>query len=122
TSGQRLHRLLDLLRELSAEPTVLDQSHVDPARDLPWPAGYRALPGGLAPPEEGWERHWLDEPVPALRGRTPRQTADSDDWPLLEAVLRQLEYDAELLAHDCKPAPNTAWLRNQLDMPTDRFI
>lgn len=26
----------------------------------------------------GFEEHWLDEPVPALRGRTPRQTANSD--------------------------------------------
>jgi hypothetical protein len=121
-SRQRLRGLLDLLAELGAEPTVLDQSQLDPVQDLPWPAGYRALAGGLAAPEQGWERHWLDEPVPALRGRTPRQTADSDDWPLLEGLLRQLEYDADLHAYDGQPGADTTWLRNQLDMPSDRYI
>jgi hypothetical protein len=37
---------------------------------------------------------------PLCAAEPPRQTADSDDWPLLEALLRQLEYDAELLAQD----------------------
>lgn len=40
----------------------------------------------------------LPEPVPALRGRTPRQAANGREQPLLEALLRQWEYEADLLA------------------------
>jgi len=120
-SQHRLDRLLELLDELGARPTVIDQTTVDPTQDLPWPAGHLPLGGGLAPPEDGWEGQWLDEPVPALRGRTPRQAASSDHWPLLEGLLRQLEYDADLLALDGQRGADTAWLRDQLDMPADKF-
>jgi hypothetical protein len=38
---------------------------------------------------EGWEKFWLDEKVPALLGRTPRQAARGRERPYLEAMLRQ---------------------------------
>ena len=120
-SHQRLDGLLTLLDELGARPTVIDRSQVDPTQDLPWSAGHRPLGGGLAPAEEGWERHWLDESVPALRGRTPRQVAASDDWPLLEGLLRQLEHDADVLAQNGKRGADTVWLREQLAMSADLF-
>lgn len=34
-------------------------------------------------------------------------------------MLRQFEYEADLLAFDGKTGIDTAWLREQLDMPSD---
>lgn len=120
-SRNRLTRLLGLLTRLGEAPAVIDETRVDPAQDMAWPAGPRIFPGGAAPPEEGWEKHWLDEPVPALRGRTPRQAAQSssEDRPALEALLRQFEYEACLLAADGKSGAGTAWLRRELGMDGD---
>jgi hypothetical protein len=64
-------------------------------------------------------RFWLDEKVPALSGRAPRQAARGPERPYLEAMLRQFEYEADLLAADGKAGVDTAWLREQLDMPSD---
>jgi hypothetical protein len=115
-SEERLTRLLEVLDELGLQPEVIDQSRLDPAQDVAWPAGQRPHRGGLAPAAEGWERHWLDERVPALGGRTPRQTRDSGDWPLLEAMLRQFEHDADLLAQHGDRGVDTDWLRRELNL------
>jgi hypothetical protein len=53
-----------------------------------------------------------------LLGRTPRQAARGRERPYLEAILRQFEYEADLLAGDDKTGGDTAWLREQLDMPS----
>jgi hypothetical protein len=82
-----------------------------PTPDSARPAGQRAA--------EGREKYWLDEPIPALYGRTPRQAATGQERPLLEALLRQFEYEADLLATDGKAGVDTAWLREQLDMAAD---
>jgi hypothetical protein len=87
--------------------------------DFAWPVGQRASQGGTAAAAEGWEKFWLDEKVPALFGRTPRQAARGRERPYLEAMLRQFEYEADLLAADGKTGVDTAWLREQLDMPSD---
>lgn len=120
-SRNRLARLLALLTRLGESPSVTDETRVDPAQDMAWPAGPRIFPRGSAPPEEGWEKHWLDEPVPALRGRTPRQAAQSrsGDWIALEALLRQFEYEAGVLAAGGQSGIDTAWLRRELDMDGD---
>lgn len=60
--------------------------------------------------------------MPALKGRTPRQAALSDrHWPLLEALLRQFEWQQDMRQH-ADPAVSgggeLAWLREQLQMPT----
>lgn len=68
---------------------------------------------------EGWEKFWLDEMVPALLGRTPRQAARGRERPYLEAMLRQFEYEADLLAVEGKTGIDTAWLREQLDLPSN---
>jgi hypothetical protein len=73
---------------------------------------------GLGAPGEGRERAWLDTPAPALRGWIPRAMAGSPDWPLLESLLRQFEYDADTSG---RPSLSIAWLRDQLGMPADRF-
>lgn len=73
-------------------------------------------PVGAADVGEGWEELWVDAPVTRLNGHTPRQTAASRDWPLLESLLRQFEYDADLLAAQGQPGVDTDWLRQELDM------
>jgi hypothetical protein len=49
----------------------------------------------------------------AQAGRTPTGTA------YLETLLRQFEYEANLRVTDGKTGADTAWLREQLDMPSD---
>ena len=73
-------------------------------------------PVGRADVGGGWEQVWVDAPVTRLNGRTPRQTAASRNWPLLEALLRQFEYDADLLAAQGQRGIDTDWLRQELDM------
>jgi hypothetical protein len=119
-SRQRLTRLLDILRKVGGHPVVTSEKRIDPAQDFGWAAGQRAAQGGTAAAAEGWEKFWLDEKVPALLGRTPRQAARGRERPYLEAMLRQFEYEADLLAVDGKTGVDTAWLREQLDMPNDR--
>jgi len=118
-SQQRLTRLLDILRKVGANPVVTSEKRIDPAMDFAWPVGQRASQGGAAAAAEGWEKFWLDEKVPALLGRTPRQAARGRERPYLEALLRQFEYEADLLAAEGKAGVDTAWLREQLDMPCD---
>ncbi len=119
-SGKRLARLLDVLARIGADPVVTDEKRIDPAQDFAWQIGEQASPRGAAPPAESWEKHWLDEQVAALRGRTPRQAARGKQRPLLEALLRQFEYEADLLAAEGKSGVDTGWLREELDMGHDR--
>ena len=118
-SQQRFTRLLDILRKVGANPVVTSEKRIDPAQDFAWAAGQRAGQGGTAAAAEGWEKFWLDEKVPALFGRTPRQAARGRERPYLEAMLRQFEYEAGLLAVEGKTGVDTDWLRDQLDMPGD---
>jgi hypothetical protein len=74
-SRERLTRLLDILRKVGATPVVTAEKRIDPALDFAGPAGQHAFQRGGAGPAEGWEKHWLDETVPALRGRPPRPPA-----------------------------------------------
>lgn len=112
-SKQRLDRLLGFITGTGMKPEIIEQTRVDPAQDLAWPAGRRRAATTLARPEQGWEKHWLDEPVPALRGDTPRQAAVGEHRPHLETLLREFEYDHDL----SESGPDTRWLREQLDMP-----
>jgi len=115
-SAARLDALVEVLAKLGASPSIVDQSRFEPSQDLAWPPALELTGGGptVAPPGEGWERAWLDERVPALGGRTPRAVAGSPDWPLLEAMLRQFEYGADMAG---RPGHDIAWLRAQLKMP-----
>ncbi|HVB27397.1 MAG TPA: hypothetical protein VNE21_05750, partial [Mycobacteriales bacterium] len=115
-SRERFAALLELLRQLGAQPQVVDESRVDPQQDFAWGDGPSLLVGGRAAPEEGWEGHWLDEPVPALRGRTPRQAAagSPEERAGLEALLRDFEYRGGLLALRGGSGPDVAYLREQL--------
>ena len=89
-SEKRMDRVLATLARLDPAMTVLDDSR-RPMRDAREAAALaRQLPGGggaLDPddPEvaalldqfiRDYETNWLDEPIPALDGQTPRQAAD----------------------------------------------
>jgi hypothetical protein len=89
-SEARLDRVLDMLRKLDPTLTVVEESR-QPARDTREAAALAAStssgavePLDPADPEvaaalEGfvhdYERKWLDEPIPALAGHTPREAA-----------------------------------------------
>jgi hypothetical protein len=89
-SEARLDRVLDTLRKLDPTLTVVDESR-QPTRDTREATALAAgSPSGAvepldpADPEvtaviEGfvrdYERKWLDEPIPALAGHTPREAA-----------------------------------------------
>jgi hypothetical protein len=114
-STQRLDGLLDLLTEGGGKPEIIDQTRIDPAQDLAWAPGRQLTAATLAPPEQGREKHWLDEHVPALRGDTPRQAADGEHRAHLETLLREFEYHHDLAGSG--GGPDTAWMREQLHMP-----
>jgi len=62
--------------------------------------------------EEHW-RHWLDTPLPALGGETPRQAAGSKNRERLEALLLDFEWEG----HEPNPmSPDVAALRRQLQI------
>lgn len=119
-SRERLNRLIRILAKLGAHPVVTAEERVDPAMDFAWGSAPLAAVAGAAPAAEGWENSWLDEEVPALHGRTPRQaaTGDAADVVRLESLLRQFEYQAGLATLQGEKGIDVPWLRAELDMPS----
>jgi hypothetical protein len=110
-----------VLAELGADPAVVEEKRIDPAQDFAWQAGPRGPRGPRAAASEGWEQAWLDEEVPALFGDTPREAArglGGADPARVEALLRQFEYENDMLAREGAAGIDTAWLRAQLAMPS----
>jgi hypothetical protein len=105
----------------SSGPLVVSKTHVDPAQDMAFgsTAQLLALAGRAGSAPEGWAKAWLDEPVPALRGLTPREAAASDDQMdvfRVESLLRQFEYQAGLAEAAGLTGTSVAWLRTELNM------
>jgi hypothetical protein len=120
-SRKRLERLLRILSRLGADPVISSETHVDPAQDMVFgsTAQLHALAGRAGAAPEGWAKAWLDEPVPALQGLTPREAAASDDQMdvfRLESLLRQFEYQAGLAKAAGVAGTNVAWLRTELNI------
>src|SRR5450432_2083310 len=66
-------------------------------------------------------RAWIDEPVPALDGRTPREASTLPALrPRLEDLIHGLEdmYQREL--KDGQPAYDPSWMRDELEKEVDR--
>ncbi|HEV7175480.1 MAG TPA: hypothetical protein VGN29_08300 [Solirubrobacteraceae bacterium] len=122
-SRERFDRLLSLLADVGGAPDVVAKLVIDPAQDMALPHLGSVLPGSSS--EEGneaWRRHWPDQKLPALGGMTPRQAARSERRkPWLEAMLRELEHDADRLARHGRPAPDVDGLRAELAMPATAF-
>jgi len=91
-SEARLDRVIGTIRSLQPSATVLDESRepvsdLDAAAGSAWPGSPPVGAGNLLDPTDPdlapfveqlalqYERSWLDEPIPALAGHTPRQAA-----------------------------------------------
>jgi tetratricopeptide (TPR) repeat protein len=117
-SQERLDALVDLLEELGAEPALERKTVIDPTQDMPPIALGGPMPfGGSREAVETWESLWPDERVPGLGGTTPRAASQrTTTRPRLEAILREFEHDAHLLAQSGAPAPDLTRLRAELGM------
>lgn len=122
-SRARLKRFQTLLAELGVEASVREQTVFDPALDLPPIRRSAPLPFGASVEAiDAWLSHWPDEPLPALAGLTPRRAATRPvQRPVLEALLREFEHDADLLDRHRLPTPDLAALRADLDMPVETW-
>jgi hypothetical protein len=67
--------------------------------------------------EEQWRRKWLDEHIPALSGRTPREAARSRTLrPKLIALLKEMQARDERSRRDGRPAPDCTWMWKELGL------
>jgi hypothetical protein len=67
--------------------------------------------------EEKWRRNWLDECIPALSGRTPREAARSSALrPKLIALLKEMQARDERSRRDGRPAPDCSWMWQELGL------
>ncbi len=80
------------------------------------------------PPEEAREilqafydqhyRSWVDEPLPILGGRTPREAARLKTWrPRVIDLLKSLERDQAHAARQGEPAYDVGWIWEELGLP-----
>ncbi|MGZ6564171.1 MAG: hypothetical protein ACXVH1_32235 [Solirubrobacteraceae bacterium] len=117
-SEERLQALVQLLRELGANPELERRSVIDPAQDMPPIQLGMPMPFGASQDAvDAWQSLWPDERVPALGGATPRTASRREQTrPRLEAVLREFEHDAHVLVRADRPAPDLDRLRAELQM------
>ncbi|MEW6745960.1 MAG: hypothetical protein AB1486_24740 [Planctomycetota bacterium] len=65
-------------------------------------------------------RNWVDEPVPALDGQTPREAAKSSDLrPRVEELIRDLERMYEQALKCGEPAYDPSWMWEELELAAD---
>jgi len=65
-------------------------------------------------------RAWVDEPVPALDGRTPREAAKNRELrPRVEDLIRGLEGIYERALKDAEPAYDPSWMWAELGLATE---
>lgn len=81
-------------------------------------SGHRAASSLKVPGRPGPVREARVFQASASRSHCARQRSRLGT-PYLEAMLRQFEHEDDLLAADGKTGVDTAWLREQLDMPSD---
>lgn len=112
-SAGRFARLRDLLTTLDDGLTIVQEKRIDPVLHTVWP---EVMDTPRAVSAEGWESYWIDQPLAALGDRTPRQAARTDDVLTLETMLRQFEYQAELLALDGRTGVDVKLLRRKLGL------
>ncbi len=119
-SQRRLRRLMQILAAIGVEPQVTEETQAEPSLDFGWgpvPSGDGGNGAGDGAHPREWEANWLDQGVATLDFRTPRQAANGDaaDIFRLEALLRQLEYQAGLARVRGERGIDIAWLRGELD-------
>lgn len=120
-SDKLLARLLDVFSKIGAAPAVTNEIRVDPAQYLTW-SGESARARDAGPLGEAWEKYWLDEQVPALGWRTPREASTANERLVLEALLRQFEHESDVLVAEGQRGIDTDWLRQELDMADETGV
>jgi hypothetical protein len=98
---------------------------IDPAQDMPPIRLGMPMPFGASQEAvDAWQALWPEERVPALGGVTPRTASRRvQSRSRLEAVLREFEHDAYVLARAGRPAPDLERLRAELGMHRwDAFV
>ena len=122
---QRLGTLVELY-ERSVLPLELEAS----SRRSDSGRRRRDPPSGLSPAEAGelerefleeYYHRWLDEPLEALEGCSPREAASGGQCGQLELLLRGIENRAERARRDGAPWPDIGWLRNELELDADNL-
>ena len=117
-SERRLRRLMRILASIGVEPRVTEEKQAEPSLDFAWgPVPDNSDDGvGDGAYSREWEANWLDQAVAALDFRTPRQAAQGDaaDTIRVEALLRQLEYQAGRATARRERGIDVAWLRAEL--------
>ncbi|MFN8164216.1 MAG: antitoxin Xre/MbcA/ParS toxin-binding domain-containing protein [Solirubrobacterales bacterium] len=90
-------------RDRSAPEDDVDLAPIDPAKraDL--------LSGAMTE----WMRRWLDEPLPALGGESPREAAGGERREVVQ-LLRGVENHAEHAGRQGEPGVDAAWLSAKL--------
>lgn len=61
-----------------------------------------------------WMHRWLDEPLPALGGESPREAAGGERRGEVVKLLRGIENRAERAGRQGEPGVDAAWLRAEL--------
>jgi SEC-C motif len=131
-SAERLRRLERLVgtavpgarllgrEQHTPEEAMADRETPDAAPPPDLPAG--AITGALEAFMAEQEERWVDEPVPALGGLTPRQAAaDRARRPALEALLDDFDWiDAQAGPHDRGRGMDPGRLRKLLGLPASR--
>jgi hypothetical protein len=134
-SETRLDAAIELIRRrLGALAELRDRSTLPIEADLPshrrdHAQQRRKPPTGLTPaPTRDLERQllndhyrrWLDEPLPALDGRSPREASRGPQREELELLLRGIENRAERALRDGGAWPDLCWLREELGLNAGR--
>jgi hypothetical protein len=91
---------------------------MNPEMDMAVPGGRLGGGRGDEPEvEAAWRESWLNEALPALDGSSPRSAASRPtSRVLLESLLRQFEYDADLVAANGERPMDVEALRAELGM------
>lgn len=66
-------------------------------------------------------RRWLDEPLPALGGCSPREASRGAQHDELELLLRGIENRAERARRDGAAWPDLSWLREEIGLNVGRL-
>jgi hypothetical protein len=113
-STERVHGILAVIREI--EPSAVVARSAASTGGEP-PAPWAGPKGTSAEAVALWEQQWPDQAVFALDCRTPQEAAESiENYPRLELVLRELEFQAARIRRQGRPAPNMAAIRERLGM------